>query len=157
MGWNDGYERKKFKQRMAKQAEEYRRLGMSGEAIKEMEEYDWKCFREERNHQMHTQSIEEKSMKEALNDEGDNALLFKYKEQLSVTQDVLSDHSRYWWIEEIEDPILAEKFKSLTESDVELLTMYVYEEKTMEEISALFACSKMNISKKLKRIKDYLS
>ncbi len=156
MSWNDGYERKRFIQRMKEQAEEYRRYGMDEEAIKEMEEYDWELYRDERTHQMHNQSFSDSSLGADTAEEGENALFLKYENQLSVTQDILAEHSRYWWIEELDNPVLVAKIKQLSTDDIEMITQLAFENKTKKEISEFFNCSDVNIIKKFKRIKNFL-
>lgn len=157
MSWNNYIERKKLNRRIAKQEREYRQLGMPEKAIKEILELDRKQHRKNRIYRMHTQPLEEPSFSDDSCDESDNALLLRYAEQFSASQDILADHSRYWWIEEIENPVLCEKLKRLSKADIELLTLYVYDQKTMEEIASILHCTKVNIFKKIERIRKSLA
>ena len=142
---------------MKEQAEEYRRYGMDEEAIKEMEEYDWELYRDERTHQMHNQPFSDSSLGADTAEEGENALFLKYENQLSVTQDILAEHSRYWWIEELDNPELCAKIKQLSMSDIELITQYVFDGFTQERIAENNNINQKNISKKISRIKNFLN
>ena len=92
-------------------------------------------FREERTYREHTES-------------------FEITEYLS--KDNTEFHSRYWWIEEISDPNLAKKIKSLSQDDIELLTLYAILGYTQDEIAQTKGCTKQNIQKKIRRIKNFL-
>ena len=58
MSWNNGYERKQFDEEQEKQAEEYRKAGMSEEAIAAMHEFDEEAFNARRAWEEHKQDIE---------------------------------------------------------------------------------------------------
>ena len=57
MSWNNGYERKQFDEDQEKQAKEYRKSGMSEEAIAAMHEFDEEAFHSRRAWEEHKQDI----------------------------------------------------------------------------------------------------
>ena len=60
------------------------------------------------------------------------------------------------WIGEIEDENLLAALEQLSDSDLELITLYAYEEYDTVEISKLFGTTKQNISKKIRRITNFI-
>ena len=157
MSWNNGYERRKFEAWQKKQAEEYRSLGMSEEQIKEMYEFDLEQFKSERRYRMHTQPIHVQEFEENDADESDNTLLNEFFDELTCNIETSGYKSRYWWVEEIEDPKLAERIRLLSQDDLELLTKSVFDEYTQTELAEIYGIAQKNISKKLKRIKNFIS
>lgn len=157
MSWNNGYETKKFQARQKKQAEEYRALGMTEEQIKEMYEFDLEQFRSERRHRMHTQQFTSSDFDEGEEDDSESTLFDKIFNELTCTIETWGDKSRYWWGEEIEDAELSKRIKLLSAEDIELITLYVFDDYTQDEIAIQFSCTKQNIQKKFRRIKISLS
>ena len=157
MSWNNGYERRKFEAWQKKQAEEYRALGMTEEQIKEMYEFDLEQFNSERRYRMHTQPIHVQEFEENDADESDNTLLNEFFDELTCNIETSGYKSRYWWVEEIEDPKLAERIRLLSQDDLELLTKSVFDEYTQTELAEIYGIAQKNISKKLKRIKNFIS
>ena len=157
MSWNDGYERRKFEARQKKQAEEYRALGMTEEQIQTMYEFDLEQFKSERRYRMHTQPLQVQEFEENDADESDNSLLNEFFDELTCTIETSGYKSKYWWVEEIENPKLAERIKILSKDDLELLTKSIIDEYTQTELADIYGIAQKNISKKLKRIKKFLS
>lgn len=157
MSWNDGYERKMFAKRQKKQAEEYRALGMTEAQIQTMYEFDLEQFKSERRHRMHTQPLQVEEFEENDADESDNTLLNEFFDELTCTIETSGDKSRYWWVEEIEDAELSKRIKLLSAEDIELVTLYAFDGYTQDEIAIKFSCTKQNIQKKFRRIKNFLS
>ena len=120
MSWNDGYERKKFEAKQKKQAEEYRALGMTEEQIQTMYEFDLEQFKSERRHRMHTQQFTSSDFDEGEADDSESTLFDKFFDELTCTIETSGEHSRYWWVEEIEDADLCKRIKSLSVDDKEL-------------------------------------
>ena len=157
MSWNDGYERRKFEARQKKQAEEYRALGMTEEQIQTMYEFDLEQFKSERRHRMHTQQFTSSDFDEGEEDDSESTLFDKFFDELTCTIETWGDKSRYWWVEEIEDADLCKRIKSLSVDDIELITLYAFDGYTQDEIAIKFSCTKQNIQKKFRRIKNFLS
>lgn len=123
MSWNNAYEKRKFEEKQKKQAEKYRALGMTEEQIKEMYEFDYVQFKSERRFHMHTQSFEPDKFDADEDDNEKLSIVEKFQDVLATTQDDSTDKSRYWWIEEIENEMLLEKVMSLSEMDIEIITL----------------------------------
>ena len=157
MSWNNGYETKKFEARQKKQADEYRALGMTEEQIQAMYEFDLEQFKSERRHRMHTQPLQVEEFEDNDADESDNTLLNEFFDELTCTIETSGDKSRYWWIEEIDNPQLAKRIKMLTKDDLELITQSVIDGYSQTELAAIYGIAQKNISKKLKRIKKFIS
>ena len=63
--------------------------------------------------------------------------------------------SRYGWVEEIEDPQMSARLRSLSPEDLELLTRYVFDGYTQTELAHQYGISQKNIHKKWQRIKNF--
>lgn len=157
MSWNNGYETKKFEAKQKKQAEEYRALGMTEEQIQAMYEFDLEQFKSERRHRIHTQPLQVEEFEENDADESDNTLLNEFFDELTYTIETSGNKSRYWGIEEIENQKLAERIKTLSREDLELLTKSIIDGYSQTELAEIYAIAQKNISKKLKRIKKFIS
>ena len=154
MSWNDGYERKMFAKRQKKQSEEYRALGMTEEQIQAMYEFDLEQFKSERRHRMHTQPLQVEEFEENDADESDNTLLNEFFDELTCTIETSGDKSRYWWVEEIDDSETVKKIKSLSERDLEILTLMVIDELTHEEIAKIMGVCVRTIERVNARFKN---
>ena len=80
----------------------------------------------------------------------------KYQEAVSVTEHYRETKSRFTWIGEIEDERLLSALENLSDADLELITLYAYEEYDTVEISKAFGTTKQNISKKIRRITNFI-
>ncbi len=156
MSWNNGYERRKFENLQRRLSEKYRKVGMSEEQIQALYEFDLRIHKSERINALHTQPLDEKFFHEDGNDESDNPLLKHNIDDLSVDDETSEFHSRYWWIEQIENSMLTTRIKKLSGDDLELLTQYVFDGLNQSELSRFYGISQKNICKKLKRIVNIL-
>ena len=156
MSWNNGYETKKFEARQKKQAEEYRALGMTEEQIKAMYEFDLEQFKSERRYRMHTQPLQVEEFEENDADESDNTLLNEFFDELTCTIETSGDKSRYWWVEEIDNPNLVRAIKGLSAEQIELLTLVAIDGYGQTEIAELLNVSQSAISQRLATIKKNL-
>lgn len=136
MGWNNGLERKRFEARQKKQAEEYRKLGMTEEQIQVMYEFDLEQFRSNRRYFMHTQPIDTSDFKdETEEDESESTLLLKFSSNMTTKiEDIVGDDVN-WWIEEINEQELYNKIQLLKPKQKELLTKMIVDELSLTEIS----------------------
>ncbi|WP_243124940.1 sigma factor-like helix-turn-helix DNA-binding protein [Faecalibacterium prausnitzii] len=80
----------------------------------------------------------------------------KYQEAISITEHYRETKSRFTWIGEIEDERLLSALENLSDADLELITLYAYEEYDTVEISKVFGTTKQNISKKIRRITNFI-
>ena len=156
MSWNDGYERKMFAKRQKKQAEEYRALGMSEEQIQTMYEFDLEQFKSERRHRMHTQQFTSSDFEEGEEDDSESTLFDKFFDELTCTIETSGEKSRYWWIEEIEDEMLARKVRSMASEEIEMITLLVFEGYTQIEASQKMGIPYRTFKFKFRNIKNFL-
>ena len=147
MEWNNGKERKKFETQQARLREEYRKAGMTEEQIKAMYEYDLSVFRKNRIEAIHTQR--------SATDEGQNPLLLKFADKLTVELSI-THTSRYAWVEDVENEKLAKGLKSLKKKDLELLTLWLVDGYSQSEIAQLMDVNRKAINNKICRIKKFL-
>lgn len=153
MNWNNAYEKRKFEEKQKKQAEKYRALGMTEEQIKEMYEFDYAQFKSERRFHMHTQSFEPDKFDADEDDNEKLSIVEKFQEVLATTQDDSADKSRYWWIEEIENPVFTKALKKLSQEQIELLSLIVADGYGQAEMAGILNVSQSAISQRLATIK----
>ena len=154
MGFNYGLEKKNFGRQWAIMRKQYEDAGMSIEAIQAMYEYDWSVFNAARSYQNHTQEIAAPSF--AQGEDAYSPLMNKYQEAISITEHYRETKSCFTWIGEIEDERLLAALENLSDADLELITLYAYEEYDTVEISKVFGTTKQNISKKIRRITNFI-
>ena len=154
MGFNYGLEKKNFDRQWAIMRKQYEDAGMSIEVIQAMYEYDWSVFNAARSYQNHTQEIAAPSFEQG--EEAYSPLMNKYKEAISITEHYRETKSRFTWIGEIEDERLLSALENLSDADLELITLYAYEEYDTVEISKVFGTTKQNISRKIRRITNFI-
>lgn len=154
MGFNYGLEKKNFDRQWSMMRKQYEDAGMSIEVIQAMYEYDWSVFNAARSYQNHTQEIAAPSFEQG--EEAYSPLMNKYKEAISITEHYRETKSRFTWIGEIEDERLLSALENLSDADLELITLYAYEEYDTVEISKVFGTTKQNISKKIRRITNFI-
>ena len=154
MGFNYGLEKKNFDRQWAIMRKQYEEAGMSIEVIQAMYEYDWSVFNAARSYQNHTQEIAAPSFEQG--EEAYSPLMHKYQEAISITEHYRETKSRFTWIGEIEDERLLSALENLSDADLELITLYAYEEYDTVEISKVFGTTKQNISKKIRRITNFI-
>lgn len=145
MSWNNSSERQRFEKAQRKQAKKYKELGMSEEQIRAMYEFDLKQFQSNRRFYSHNVSLEPNHFDD---DEDDNATI--------IDLDVSGEHSRLWWIEEIDNELLASRVKLLSENDQMLLSMCVVDDLSHVEISEIIGISRQAVDKRFKKIELFL-
>ena len=154
MGFNYGLEKKNFDSQWAVTRKQYENAGTSSEAIQAMYDYDWSVFNANRSYQNHTQEMAAPSFEQS--EESYSPLMNKYQEAISITEHYRETKSRFTWIGEIEDERLLSALENLSDADLELITLYAYEEYDTVEISKVFGTTKQNISKKIRRITNFI-
>ena len=121
---------------------------MTEEQIKAMYEFDLAQYKSDRRYAMHTQSLQATEFDESDADESDNSLLKEFFDQLTCTIDNSADKPRYWWVEEIDDPETVRKLKSLSATDLEIVTLMVIDECKHEDIARIMGVSVRTIERK---------
>ena len=154
MGFNYGLEKKNFDSQWAVIRKQYENAGMSSEAIQAMYDYDWSVFNATRAYQNHTQEIAAPSFEQS--EESYSPLMNKYQEAISVTDHYCETNSRFAWIGEIEDENLLSALEKLSDEDLELLTLYIYEGYSTVELSKAYGIAHQNISKRIIKITNFL-
>lgn len=151
MSYNHGKEERFFEQRWKKLRKEYREAGMTEEAIEKIYLFDKDVFNRDRAYFEHLHvSFTEYN---GYSDEEEGETLDE--PELSVSDELSTDHSRYWWVEEIDNPILAAYIKSLSKDDIELITMYYFEGYNQNEIAEQIGVSQRAVSKRIAKLKKY--
>ena len=154
MGWNNANERRKFEERQKRLAIEYRENGMTDKQIEEMYQFDLRQFNSNRRYREHTQAFQVDEFDDA--DESDNSLMRYFPEPLTSKIDDLASKTRFGWVDEIEDERLYKILIGMSKDDIELITLYVFDGYTQDEIANYMNCTKQNIQKKFHRIKKHL-
>ena len=154
MGFNYGLEKKNFDSQWAVTRKQYEDAGMSSEAIQAMYDYDWSVFNATRAYQNHTQEIAAPSFEQS--EESYSPLMNKYQEAISVTDTYHETKSRFAWIGEIEDENLLSALEKLSDDDLEILTLYIYEGYSTVELSKAYGIAHQNISKRIIKIANFL-
>ena len=154
MGFNYGLEKKNFDRQWAIMRKQYEDAGMSIEVIQAMYEYDWSVFNATRSYQNHTQEIAAPSFEQG--EEAYPPLMNKYQEAISVTEHYCETKSRFTWIGEIENEHLLSALERLSDDDLEILTLYIYEGYSTVELSKVYGIAHQNISKRIIKITNFL-
>ena len=154
MSFNKGYELKKFEAHWEKLRIEYAAAGMMEDAIQKMYDYDRQQFNAERTHLERTQELSTDTF-ECSKDEN-SPLMKRYQDAISVTDHYHETKSRFGWIGEIENEHLLSALESLSDDDLELLTLYVYAGYNTVELSKVYGIAQQNISKRILKITKFL-
>ena len=154
MAWNNGLERKRFNEEQEQIAAEYRAAGMTEEQIEQMHQFDLETFNSTRRFFEHNQQIPDNIF--GTDDEGLCPLNDKFLETMSVTIEQSDAKSRYWWVEEIEDPELAKRVKQLSVEDIEIITLFAFKHYTQDEIANALGVNQSTICRRLEAKKKIL-
>ena len=154
MSGNNGYERKKFNEEQARLKGEYHDAGMTEEQIEDIHQFDLGEFNNTRRYYEHNMQIPDNIFTK--NDEGLCPLNDKFLEVMSVTNEQSDAKSRYWWIEEIDNPQLAKELKGFSSLDIEIITLYVFKKYTQSEISEILGIDQSTVCRHLDAKKNIL-
>ena len=134
MPFHNGLERKKFEARQRRLRQQYERAGMSEVEIQALYQLDLREFLDERRYREHTQPFIEANISVNSSDE-----VFFLR----------------MWVEEISDPALANKLKSMAHMDMVLLTLYAIDGLSQTEIAETIQVSQSTVSRRLKKILSF--
>ncbi len=157
MNFNYSYEKKKFEQEWAKLEKEYGQAGMSDKDIQEMKNFDYDCFKLNRNTVLHTYDLQFcNDFDDNGNDDFGNIDLSKVEYITVKEQEKVETHSRFWWIEELDSNELIQKVKTLSYQELDLLDLHIFSDLTLKEISKLRGIPYRTIKRKFEKIKKLL-
>ena len=154
MSFNKGYELKKFEAHWEKLCIEYATAGMTEDAIQKMYDYDRQQFNSERTFIERTQEFTAPAYESS--EEEASPLMLRYQEAITTTDTYHETKSKFAWIGEIENERLLSALENLSEDDLKLLTLYVYEGYNESEISKAFNVSQPSIHKRIMKIAIFL-
>ena len=154
MSFNKGYELKKFEAHWEKLRIEYAAAGMTEDTIQKMYDYDRQQFNSERTFIERTQEFTAPAYESS--EEEASPLMLRYQEAITTKDTYHETKSKFAWIGEIENERLLSALENLSDSDLELITLYAYEGYDTIEISKAFGTTKQNISKKIQRITNFI-
>ena len=127
---------------------------MAEDAIQKMYDYDRQQFNSERTFVERTQEFTAPAYESS--EEEASPLMLRYQEAITTKDTYHETKSKFAWIGEIEDERLLSALENLSDSDLELITLYAYEGYDTVEISKAFGTRKQNISKKIQRITNLI-
>ena len=154
MEFNNGNERRKLNAKWESLRVQYRKAGMSEEAIQAMYDYDWSVFNANRSYQNHTQEMAAPSFEQS--EESYSPLMDKYQKAISVTDHYCETKSCFTWIGEIENERVLAALENLSELDLKILTLYVYAGYTESEIAMTLESKRITIHKRIERMTMFL-
>lgn len=138
MAYNYTREKRKFDAQWKQTALWYRKEGMSEENIGAMYRFDLAQFNRDRAYEIRRRPLE-------------TACGSCY------VQAPEADTGRYSWIDEVSDPQLVNRLLKLSERDIELLTMLVYDGFSQTEAADILGRKQYDISRQFARILKSLS
>ena len=153
MSFNNGNERRKLNAKWEQLRVQYREAGMSEEAIQAMYEFDLGVLNSERAYDANTVAVcdgeDDVDTRKA-------ADLKQYEAAITVTDTYHQNKRCFGWIGEIEKERLLSALEKLSEDDLKLLTLYVYEGYSTVELSKVYGIAHQNISKRIIKITNFL-
>lgn len=138
MAYNYAKEKRKFDAEWKRRELWYRKEGMSENDIGEIRRFDLEQFNRDRAYESRRHPLETAC----------GSCHFQHSKP---------SPGRYGWVDEINDPYLAERLRELSNGNLELLTLIAIEGKTFREVAEIFSCSHQNISRHIARIRKILS
>ena len=151
-------EKTRFDYLWARLEVEYREAGMAPEAIEEMKRFDWEEFKQRRNWCLHETVFSDLRPTDKT-DDSDTVSPSSNVWIEPMASDIYADvpkSDRYRWIKEITSPTLLNQILMLSDSDLELLNAYMFEDLSQKEISEMLGVNQSVVSRKIKRIKKFL-
>lgn len=142
--------RKQFVSSCENKYKQYRKAGMTEEAIEEIFKFDLNCFNRNRAAKRWGDSFSEVF-------EEDLECDASFQSHQPTQNDVYyTGYSRFSWIEQINDEALYSKLQKLSDDDKELLTLLAFDEYSQTEISRIQGKTPSAISRKISRLGKYL-
>ena len=153
MSWNNGYERKRFEEKLRKKREEYKRQGMNDAQIEEIEALDWEIFKSDRRFFSHTQPLD---YDDDFENEARNPLLIHFV--VSLSDGMTHDYTdKTWWISEIEDEKIVALLKKLTDEERTIISLLAFDECSQTEICEICGLSKYAVHRRVEGLRRKFS
>lgn len=156
MSWDNRKQRRKFEKEWKIKEAWYRSLGMSEYTIVQIRSVDEELYKSERRYHRYTMPFDFEKVDQYDNDIDERIISEKFLEEITVNIDTYQWYSRFWWIEELENSIIAARAKMLSMVDLLIITMYVYEGYDQTEIAEFFGVSQSSVSQKISTIRKFL-
>ena len=135
MSYNYAREKRRFDAEWKRKERWYRKEGMSEDDIEEMRRFDLEQFNRNRAYESRRRPLE----------------------TACGSCCVQQTSERYGWIDEVSDPRLTERLQRLSERDIELLTLLIYDGLSQTEAADIMGCKQYDISRQFARILRNLS
>ena len=135
MAYNYAREKRRFDAEWKRRELWYRKEGMSEDDIEEMRRFDLEQFNRDRAYESRRRPLE----------------------TACGSCCVQQTSERYGWIDEVSDPRLTERLQRLSERDIELLTLLIYDGLSQTEAADIMGCKQYDISRQFARILRNLS
>ena len=115
-----------------------------------MYEYDLAVFNDDRAHHRYDVEIPSADDSENRNDYAD------FVRATTVTDTYHETKTRFAWVGEVQNERLQVGLEKLSDDDLKLLTLYVYEGYSTVELSKAYGIAHQNISKRIIKITNFL-
>ena len=127
---------------------------MSEQDIEVLYDFDQKWFRSRRRFINHTQDMPTDGIEDE--DGREQSSLIRKFSTFSAHLDESGLGGRYGWVEQIENRLLLDKLRQLSQKDLELLTLLAIYGYSQSDIARMQGCARNTVSKKITRIKKLL-
>jgi len=131
MCWNDAIERKKFDEQIKRNTVVDKKLGMNEEQIKKINELDKNEYNSNRKFYTHNQSIV--CVNSECEDESKDPYVMMYPESFKY-YDKYFNEEKFGWYYEIEDQHLLYALDTLSEYEMELISLHLMEGYSKKEL-----------------------
>ena len=153
MSFNNGNERRKLNAKWEHLRVQYRKAGMSEDAIHAMYEFDLSVLNSERTYDANTVAVcdgeDDVDARKAAN-------LKQYEAAITVTDTYHETKTRFAWVGEVQNERLHTGLEKLSDEDLKLLTLYAVSGFNEYEIAKVFRLSRPAIHKRIARITLFL-
>ena len=153
MSFNNGNERRKLNAKWEHLRVQYRKAGMSEDAIQAMYEFDLGVLNSERAYITNTMTVSDTIDDSTATETSD----FKqYEKAITVTDTYHETKTRFAWVGEVQNERLHTGLEKLSDEDLKLLTLYAVSGFNEYEIAKVFGFSQPAIHKRIARITLFL-
>ena len=153
MSFNNGNERRKLNVKWEHLRVQYRKAGMSEDAIQAMYEFDLGVLNSERAYITNTLTVSDTTDDSTATETSD----FKqYEKAITVTDTYHETKTRFTWVGEIQNERLHAGLEKLSDEELQLVTLYFHEKYSAVELSKVYGIAQQNISKRILKITKFL-